>query len=425
MPSRRPPPYLYSAVPLLFLVAFILPKLHAFLPVSPYSTYTSTSFSSTALQAKKPSTKKSSGTGASTVKGFGSAKPSASSSSSSTVQHPLLKDKGHLALIDWIQTQGGLINHLAVASIQPYNIRGIVALKPFKKGDIIISIPYSLALDVTPPSLPSSSSTLADPIPAALELLRQLDDEEIKARYAPYLAMIPSATTKQGEGGYGLTTDFFTKSELESLQWPPTLVETNNRIQRTQEAAKEGGREEGLVRWAVWMVVSRSLGIAPALLGEGEGGRGGGRSGQRQVLIPFLDLCNHDEGSPHVLTGREGGMLKVVAGREVGVGEEVAFAYGGGQLTSDRFVQDYGFLEEKGGEGGGNGGRDWDRRMVRGMIKAGRREEVERFVAGFREEEEEEKEEKEGWKEDVGERAKMARRFARRMRAACVAELAK
>lgn len=27
------------------------------------------------------------------------------------------------------------------------------------------------------------------------------------------------------------------------------------------------------------------------------------------------------------------------------VGEEVAFAYGGGRLSSDRFLQDYGFLE--------------------------------------------------------------------------------
>ena len=222
-----------------------------------------------------------------------------------------------------------------------------------------------------------------------------------------------------------LHVDFFTEAELQSLQWPSTLVETKARIQRTQEAAKEGGREEGLVRWAVWMVVSRSLGIAPALPGTGEGGRGGGRGGQRQVLIPFLDLCNHDEGSPHVLTGREGGMLKVVAGREIGVGEEVAFAYGGGQLTSDRFVQDYGFLEEEEEREGREGGRIWDRRMVGGMLKAGRGEEVERFVAGFRKEEEEDEGEGEGGKEDVGERARMARRFARRMREACVAVLEK
>ena len=169
------------------------------------------------------------------------------------------------------------------------------------------------------------------------------------------------------------------------------------------------------------MVVSRSLGIAPAL--PQEGGREGGKGGQRQVLIPFLDLCNHEKGSPHLLTGREGGILKVVAGKEVGVGEEVAFAYGGGQLTSERFVQDYGFLEGE-EEGGREGGRECDRRMVRGMVKMGGREEVERFVAGFRGEEEEE-EEWEGGREGGGERARMARRFARGMRDACVAVLAK
>lgn len=120
--------------------------------------------------------------------------------------------------------------------------------------------------------------------------------------------------------------------------------------------------------------MSRSLGVA-------------GPASQRQLLIPFLgtffshqgrvyichfltrftllpidahpttysspytnqitDLCNHASGSKHILTGRAapGGLLKVTAGSDVVVGEEVAFAYGGGRLTSDRFLQDYGFLE--------------------------------------------------------------------------------
>ncbi len=50
--------------------------------------------------------------------------------------------------------------------------------------------------------------------------------------------------------------------------------------------------------------------------------------------------------APHTChTHLPGGLLKVTAGEEVGVGEEVAFAYGGGRLPSDRFLQDYGFLD--------------------------------------------------------------------------------
>lgn len=61
----------------------------------------------------------------------------------------------------------------------------------------------------------------------------------------------------------------------------------------------------------------------------------------------YPDLCNHAAGSKHILTGRAapGGQLKVTAGADVAVGEEVAFAYGGGRLPSDRFLQDYGFLD--------------------------------------------------------------------------------
>lgn len=37
----------------------------------------------------------------------------------------------------------------------------------------------------------------------------------------------------------------------------------------------------------------------------------------------------------------------MTAGSDVAVGEEVAFAYGGGRIPSDRFLQDYGFLDNK------------------------------------------------------------------------------
>ena len=37
----------------------------------------------------------------------------------------------------------------------------------------------------------------------------------------------------------------------------------------------------------------------------------------------------------------------MTAGADVAVGEELAFAYGGGRLPSDRFLQDYGFLDDE------------------------------------------------------------------------------
>ena len=59
-------------------------------------------------------------------------------------------------------------------------------------------------------------------------------------------------------------------------------------------------------------------------------------------------MCNHDRRSPHVLTGRAvpGGKLRVVAGATVPAGTPVHICYGGGVAGNDRFVQDYGFLDD-------------------------------------------------------------------------------
>jgi hypothetical protein len=65
------------------------------------------------------------------------------------------------------------------------------------------------------------------------------------------------------------------------------------------------------------------------------------------LLIPFLDMCNPDCTSPHVLTGRAvpGGELKVVAGSQLKEGNAINICYGGGVAGNDRFIQDYGFLD--------------------------------------------------------------------------------
>eukprot|EP00611_Tribonema_gayanum_P004707 TRINITY_DN1390_c0_g1_i2.p2 TRINITY_DN1390_c0_g1~~TRINITY_DN1390_c0_g1_i2.p2 ORF type:complete len:189 (-),score=59.05 TRINITY_DN1390_c0_g1_i2:76-642(-) len=93
------------------------------------------------------------------------------------------------------------------------------------------------------------------------------------------------------------------------------------------------------LKWAVFIVVSRVLTVV-----RGDDVR------FAKLLIPGIDMFNHDASSPHVLTGRmaAGSSLKVLAGADIKAGTQVNIAYSGGVPRSDRFIQDYGFLDAAG-----------------------------------------------------------------------------
>ena len=154
------------------------------------------------------------------------------------------------------------------------------------------------------------------------------------------------------------STDFFSDAALEALQFPPIQDETVRR--REQTAARyerdvepmtqisdnlyrwsDGGDDDVVteehLRWAVWLVTSRVLTV--------QGEQNTGES--YRLMIPLIDMCNHDRASVHVLTGRAvpGGRLKILAGETVEAGSQVNIPYGGGVAGNDRFVQDYGFLD--------------------------------------------------------------------------------
>merc|ERR1719353_2169341 len=154
--------------------------------------------------------------------------------------------------------------------------------------------------------------------------------------------MIPSA-----DSGDCTTTDFFSPEELGLLQCPLVEAETRARGDILQGALERARRridspsfDEPALRWATWVVVSRVLTVQgdPSELMP------------HKLLIPLIDMFNHHPGSKgaaQVLSGRAvpGGSLRIVAGRDIPAGEQVFIQYGGGAIGSDRFLQDYGFLD--------------------------------------------------------------------------------
>lgn len=214
---------------------------------------------------------------------------------------------------------------------QDTKIRGVVAMKDFKKGDIILQIPYEMALNL--------GSESSDPTLPAVKLLNTIfypgDDDRLKQD--AYLKMLPEFMGSDCLG----STDFFSKEALDELQFPIVKDET---IDRRENAIRRFEKEEFSsyddnnkitlehFQWAVWLVTSRVLTVQGSQDTPGVAYR---------LMIPFIDMCNHDRKSTHILSGRAvpGGTLKVIAGSPVKKGDQVNICYGGGVAGNDRFLQ--------------------------------------------------------------------------------------
>ena len=302
-------------------------------------------------KATKKKNKKSGG-GSSGLKGFGAvAQASTSSSSSTSSMVEMDRSKQAREFYDYLEkgTAGDNLNrcglgYFPLEGVENAKLRGVVALKDIKKGDVIIRIPYELAINLGVEG--------GDPTLPGVTLLRDycqtLQEEAGSGRSKrPYFQMLPPF---RGEDCTG-STDFFSDGALNALQAPLVAEETLKRRQRTKarfdtDVATDDNFPKWTdgedvtsehLQWAVWLITSRVLTVQGDI-DEGKSYR---------LLIPFLDMCNHDRSSPHILTGRAvpGGELKVVAGATVKAGDQINICYGGGMAGNDRFLQDYGFLD--------------------------------------------------------------------------------
>lgn len=307
--------------------------------------------------------KNSSQSNVSSLKGFGAPSSAATASSGVSID----RSKSALAFYDYIAANGGESNLKRVGLGEfplpgtDLNIRGVVALQDIRKGDPIIEIPYEMALDFgrqsVDPTLPATSF---------LQMYCQWKSgQDIKAGVATlrsqyigdYFAMLPAYQSVDCLG----STDFFSDEALEMLQSPLVKEETllrrdlvKARYERDIETmaamssnlyrwGEDGFATFSHLQWATWLITSRVLTVQAR---ESDTGA----TVPHRLFIPLIDMCNHDRDSPHILSGRAepGGMLKVMAGKDVQSGDAIDISYGGGVEGNDRFIQDYGFLDSGG-----------------------------------------------------------------------------
>lgn len=351
----------------------------------PFSTAT-TSITNSALHAKTKTKKKKKKGGSSSsstgLKGFGS---STKSSNTNKISIQLDKSQKAMEFYSFLENSNAGSNLKRVAlgffpiegsatdekdsddnndvptESTPFLLRGVVALQKIKKGDIIIEIPYEAAWNL---GRESSDPTLPGSI-VLQEYCKWLSNNDKKSNndstptttndagrdFGPYFQMLPSFNSFDVLS----STDFFSDEALDMLQSPQIKEETLSRREKSQFRFERDvepmmeissnlyrwmeGEKVALehLQWAVWLVTSRVLTV------QGEAGT----DEKFRLMIPLIDMCNHDRDSPHVLTGRAvpGGTLKVIAGKAVDIGEQVNIVYGGGFIGNDRFIQDYGFLD--------------------------------------------------------------------------------
>lgn len=321
------------------------------------------------------------------LKGFGSPSPSSSAAINvgGTVTSPTAiidRSPSALKFYDYLHKHGAESNLSRVGlGHNASGLRGVVALRDIKKGDIIMDIPYELAIDLgrenSDPTLPATTflqkycawqSGRGTNIPPGDE-----DRGSYFNMIPPYYS--PSEGSNKRCDCLG-STDFYSTTALDMLQSPMIVDETIKRkesvnarydrdilpmatmssnLYRWKEESGYDDDDRRIVsnehlRWATWVITSRVLTVQGSTTADESSNSS--NTPARRLLIPLIDMCNHDRDSPHILTGRavSGSLLKVVAGCNVRAGDAITIAYGGGVEGNDRFIQDYGFLDA--GSGG-------------------------------------------------------------------------
>lgn len=322
--------------------------------------------------------KKSSSAAAGGLKGFGGGGSGADTKSSSTGGGTIDRSPQALKFYDYIQRNGGESNLKRVGlgyfplQLGPNDdddddviqLRGVIALRDIPKNEPIIEIPYEMAIDLGRES--------ADPtLPATTLLQKYCIWKSDNSDSAPpgdkdigdYFDMLPTYLSEDCLG----STDFYSDTALDMLQSPSIVEETlsrrelvaaryerdvepmaqmsSNLYRWEKEKSDDPNSNTNIatqdhLQWASWIITSRVLTVQ----GPPDS------TTFNRLLIPLIDMCNHDRDSPHVLTGRamKGGTLKVVAGADVKTGDAINIGYGGNVEGNDRFIQDYGFLDSGG-----------------------------------------------------------------------------
>jgi hypothetical protein len=263
----------------------------------------------------------------------------------------------------FLQAQKASLNHVQVGRSARHG-RGLFATKAFTKpGQIMCRIPSDCALAVSDPAAHGKDVPTVAHQGANLCKLYWKDAAQ-RQQWAPYLDTLPT------EAGSSVTPDFWTNEEISLLEFPPLVQAVLERKQQMALVAREQGYSVEEVQFAAWLVSSRSFPLAVSTsdddnkdddddkvpsIAVDERGQVLAKTTERasiRVLLPWLDLANHDSNAPNarmtiIDPHKEAAWFALEVLKPIAKGQEILVSYGSGVESSVALLQNYGFVPDQ------------------------------------------------------------------------------
>ena len=263
----------------------------------------------------------------------------------------------------WLTSNGAELEAVMLSEFGD-GLRGVVATRDIQTGEVLISIPRELILDVADAEMspvsgiwkmgcsPQETPPLPGYAKLALALIYESRLGDTSTR-RPYIQMLPSANELEDDGGPSTT---WSDEELEATGCGKLIYDSKKLRSRRdggghpllQPAALASAWNELDLRgaaptsselaWAVTVVTSRSLTIQY----PGEAGRD---TVTVSGLVPMVDMLNHDgKLPPDTAKGlsKDGSRFVVIATSPIKKGEQVCLSYGA--LPNIFLLEQFGFL---------------------------------------------------------------------------------
>mmetsp|Transcript_3597 Transcript_3597/g.4767 ORF Transcript_3597/g.4767 Transcript_3597/m.4767 type:complete len:376 (+) Transcript_3597:156-1283(+) len=246
------------------------------------------------------------------------------------------------------------LDSLQVQSDPSTNLRGLYTTIDWNTGEYLCAFPFTAAIVVQ-----ESVSNSTDKDDRDVEMAMICEDVEnglafLKIsnleKYQSYVQGLPRVESIT----FDATPDYWTPAQLDQIPVAKMRDAANLRNELIHKVAAKHHVNPSDLRWATWII--RTRGFSTFRVCENDDGTKSVR--KRKLLLPFLDLMNHDAVEFNcimdVLETKEDytSMYALQATRPITAGEPVTICYGTGCETSLELLDMYGFWLPEEAEGG-------------------------------------------------------------------------